>query len=89
MKKTLILILCIVLLACKEHEVRYTQNSPEIDALKENIKNYNDKNWEALTKHYADTSKTFFNTRKKECQLKKSLTTIKLMMRIIQIEALI
>ncbi|WP_412984820.1 nuclear transport factor 2 family protein [Pontimicrobium sp. IMCC45349] len=71
MKKTLILILCIVLLGCKEHEVRYTQNSPEIDALKENIKNYNDKNWEALTKHYADTSKTFFNTRKKGMSTKE------------------
>ena len=64
MKKLILLSLAIVLFtACQEKEAkRYTQNSPEIDVLKTVIKDYNAKNWEAIVSHYADTSKTYFNT---------------------------
>ncbi|NAY90551.1 nuclear transport factor 2 family protein [Muricauda sp. JGD-17] len=47
--------------ACQQGPVRYTQNSPEIDTVKNLIANYNSKNFD--TSMYADTSKTFYNTR--------------------------
>ncbi|WP_422079584.1 nuclear transport factor 2 family protein [Ulvibacterium sp.] len=65
MKKVLFLNLVVLLfIACQpKGPVRYTQNSPEIDAVKKHIANYNNKNYD--TGIYADTSKTFLNTRKK------------------------
>ncbi|PWL38441.1 hypothetical protein DKG77_09245 [Flagellimonas aquimarina] len=40
---------------------RYTQNSPEIDTVKELISNYDSKSFD--TTMYADTSKTYYNTK--------------------------
>lgn len=51
-----------MLVACNTKPVRYTQNSPEIDVVKKHIANYNGKNYD--TSIYADTSKTFLNTKK-------------------------
>ena len=45
--------------------VRYTQKSAEIDISKSIIKSYDNKNWEKLTSHYADTAKVHFNTTEK------------------------
>lgn len=62
MKKILLLGLCVTLfVACEQQQTRYTQNSAEIDIFKSVIKDYNDKNYESLVSHYADTAKTSFN----------------------------
>lgn len=62
MKKVVVLTMTIVLFIACNQKQRYTQNSPEIDALKSVIKSYNDQNWEGMTSHYADTAKTFNNS---------------------------
>jgi steroid delta-isomerase-like uncharacterized protein len=53
--------MAILLFNCKQ-ESRYTQNSKEIDVVKTIIKAYEDKDWETLINHYADSSKTIFNS---------------------------
>ncbi|MFD2098200.1 nuclear transport factor 2 family protein [Flagellimonas iocasae] len=59
-----ILFLCasmvLILTACKQGPVRYTQNSAEIDIVKKLISNYDSKNFD--TSMYADSSKTYYNT---------------------------
>nr|WP_297785648.1 nuclear transport factor 2 family protein [uncultured Allomuricauda sp.] len=52
----------LALSACQQGHVRHTQDSPEIDTVKELISNYNSKTFD--TSMYADTSKTFYNTSK-------------------------
>ncbi len=62
MKKISILIIATILLtACQQGPARYTQNSPEIDTVKKLIANYNSMTYD--TSMYADTSKTFYNTK--------------------------
>ncbi|WP_282162744.1 nuclear transport factor 2 family protein [Ulvibacterium marinum] len=63
MRKLLLFGLAIITLAsCNTKPVRYTQNSPEIDVVKKHMANYNSKNYD--TSIYADSSKTFLNTKK-------------------------
>ncbi len=64
MKKVLFLnFVALLFIACQpKGPVRYTQNSAEIDAVKKHIANYNNKNYD--TGIYADSSKTFLNTKK-------------------------
>lgn len=63
MKKIFLLGLAtIFFVACQNKPQRYTQQSAEIDTLKSMIKDYNSKNYESLASHYADTSKTRFNS---------------------------
>ncbi|WP_222984528.1 nuclear transport factor 2 family protein [Flagellimonas meishanensis] len=54
-------LLVLVLSACQQAPVRYTQNSPEIETVKQLISNYDSKNYD--TSMYADTSKTYYNTK--------------------------
>lgn len=62
MKKLLVLGLAIVFFtACNQQDQRYTQQSPEIDTVKKAIADYNNKRYDASI--YADTSKTYFNTK--------------------------
>ena len=62
MKKVILLGLAIVLFtACNQQEIRYTQQSPEIDTFKMLMDNYKKMNWEEMTKHYADTAKIVNN----------------------------
>jgi len=62
MKKLSSLILATILFtACQQGPARYTQNSPEIDTVKKLIANYNSKTYD--TSMFADTSKTFYNTK--------------------------
>ena len=49
------------LTACQQGPVRYTQDSPEIDTIKKLIDNYDNKAFG--TSMYADTSKTYYNTK--------------------------
>lgn len=68
MKKFLILFLITaIVVSCnegkkEEKEVRYTQDSEEINTMKAAIKDYEDGNWESLAKHYADTAKIYNNS---------------------------
>lgn len=64
MKKSILTgITLLLLLACNK-EMRYTQNSTEIDIIKTIIKDYDTKSYESLIMHYADTSITRFNNTK-------------------------
>lgn len=64
-KKLIVLGIAILLFtACQKAKQRYTQSSPEIETVKAVIKDYENKDWAALKTHYADTSKTFFNSSK-------------------------
>ncbi len=60
-KLSLLIIAAILFTACQQGPARYTQNSPEIDTVKKLIANYNSKTYDASM--YADTSKTFYNTK--------------------------
>ncbi len=62
MKRTFFLGMAVLLFfACNQGPQRYTQNSPEIDTVKKLIANYNAKTYDISI--YADTSKTFYNTK--------------------------
>ena len=65
MKKLFLLGFAVILFtACNKQESRYTQNSPEIETLKAVLNDYDNKNYESLVSHYADTSKSNFNNTK-------------------------
>lgn len=62
MKKLILFGLVAMLIsACQEQKQRYTQKSNEIETVKKLIKNYNDKTYDVSI--YADTSKTFYNSK--------------------------
>lgn len=63
MKKISILVIALVLIAACQEKVaeRYTNSSPEIDQVKDLIKDYNSGNWESWVTHYADTAKLYHN----------------------------
>lgn len=65
MKKLILLGFAIALsfTACQQPEKRYTQQSPEIDTVKKIIENYNNNEVEKSQSVFADTSKTFYNTK--------------------------
>jgi len=65
-KKLVLLGLTIVLFAaCQKSEPqRYFSSSPEIDAVKALIKNYEDGNWGKWITQYADTAKIYHNSLK-------------------------
>ncbi len=78
MKKLLFLGLAIVLsvAACQQQEKRYTQQSPEINSLKEVIASYENRDWEALASHYADTAKIMYNVVEEDGKTLAQLMTM-------------
>jgi len=54
----------LVLFTNCEQKQRYTQQSPEIETVKSIIKDYDSKNYENLTSHFADTAKVYINNTK-------------------------
>lgn len=56
--------LLIVLFCSCQNQVRYTQNSPEIETVKSIIKDYDSKNYKSLTSHFADTASVAINNNK-------------------------
>lgn len=48
--------------SCKQTEIRYTQNSPEIDQVKGLVSDYLSGNWDTFQARYADTAKLYHNT---------------------------
>lgn len=62
MKNLIIYILIVsTFFGCQDSEKRYTQQSTEIDVVKKLISNYNNKTYDVSI--YADTSKTYYNTK--------------------------
>lgn len=59
--KLLLVVLAIALTACQQTEVRYTQQSPEINTVKAFISSYNSMNYDMGA--IADTCKIYFNTK--------------------------
>jgi uncharacterized membrane-anchored protein YhcB (DUF1043 family) len=57
----------IMLTSCQQ-KVRYTQDSPEIDTYKKVIADYENRDWENMVKHYADTAKILNNVFLKDAQ---------------------
>ena len=53
----------ILLIACNQEQKRYTQQSPEIDTVKKIVANYNARTYDISM--YADTSKTYYNSKDK------------------------
>jgi len=66
MKKIIQIALVIATVAACKNEVRYTQNSLEIETYKQVIKDYEMGNWESYTTHFADTAKIIYNTTEKK-----------------------
>ena len=68
MKKLIILlVIATMIISCNDgkkenEEIRYTQDSEEINTLKATIQDYEDGNWEAMKKHYADTAQIYHNS---------------------------
>ena len=71
MKKIILLGFAIILFVSCKQEVRYTQNSPEIDTYKKVMEDYKTQNWDNYPNHYADTAKIMNNVIKE-----KSITLI-------------
>lgn len=61
----MLLVLVIVAITGCKNEVRYTQNSPEIETYKKAIKDYEMGNWESYATHFADTAKIVYNATEK------------------------
>jgi len=64
MKKLFLLGLAIVLLTVSQNiqAQSWTKSSPEVDATKALVMDYQDGNWEKWASHYADTAKVYHNT---------------------------
>lgn len=62
MKKLILFAILLSFLAACNQTQRYTQSSPEIDAFKAVIENYNNQDWAAMTAQYADSAKTYNNS---------------------------
>lgn len=67
MKTLYILLLALSIMACKQ-EIRYTQQSPEIETFKKSINDYKTMNWESLATHYADTAIVANNVPKEKAK---------------------
>jgi ketosteroid isomerase-like protein len=68
MKKILIVAIGLFVLASCQEKQRYTQQSSEIDIVKKVINGYNSQEYDLSV--FADTSKTFFNTKTNPIELK-------------------
>ena len=72
MKKIFIIFLVsFVAISCnnkneENEKVRYTQNSEEINTLKEIIQNYENGEWDKYKSHYADTARIYYNSTQSE-----------------------
>ncbi len=54
-------LLLVLFISC-DNQQRYTQQSSEIETTKTLIKDYNEKNYEAVVAHFADTANVYFNS---------------------------
>lgn len=68
MKKLFLLGFVTILFASCKQDVRYTQQSPEIDTYKKVMEDYKTQNWADSQKYYADTAKIMNNVPKEKGQ---------------------
>jgi len=73
MRKILLLGTLAILLAACNTKQRYTQDSPEITTYKKVMEDYENKNWEDMALHYADTAKILNNVTLKNAITIKEL----------------
>lgn len=74
MKNLIFIGLAMVLsLASCNQKQRYTQQSPEIETLKAAISDYEAGNWEAFSKHFADTVKIYTNSENNHLSIDQSI----------------
>ncbi|WP_034057225.1 nuclear transport factor 2 family protein [Lacinutrix jangbogonensis] len=65
MKKLILLVgVSLFLFNCNNTVQRYTQDSPEIETVKQTIAFYDVHKWDSLKMNYSDTAKIYYNTRK-------------------------
>lgn len=65
MKKLILLVsVSLFFFNCQDTTQRYTQDSPEIETVKQTIGYYDLHKWDSLVMNYADTAKIYYNTRK-------------------------
>ena len=66
--KTLMLIAfgATLLFGCQEQEIRYTQQSKEIEDFKKTIEAYEKMDWETMASFYADSAKISYNKLEKD-----------------------
>lgn len=60
----IILALLFSIVSCQKTEIRYTQQSPEIDSYKKAIEAYEKQDWATMKSFYADTAKIEHNVTK-------------------------
>ena len=63
MKSVILLGLLSLLFVSCQNDSRYTQNSPEIEVVKQTLQDYDYQNWDEIASHYADTAKIYHNSR--------------------------
>ncbi|MBO2543663.1 nuclear transport factor 2 family protein [Salegentibacter sp. BDJ18] len=56
----------VIFIACSQQTTRYTQQSPEIETYKQVLEDYEDRDWDAMVAHYADTAKIMNNVTEEE-----------------------
>ena len=66
MKNLIFITLSIILFTGCKQEVRYSQQSPEVETYKNVIENYKNMNFDEMAKHYADTAKIANNVTEKK-----------------------
>ena len=64
MKKIVIVVLGLFILASCQEKQRYTQQSPEIDSFKKSIEAYEKQDWATMKSFYADSAKIEHNVTK-------------------------
>lgn len=73
----MVLTMVVVLLSSCNQKQRYTQNSPEIETLKAAISDYEAGNWEAFSKHFADTVKIYTNSENNHLSIDQAISSEK------------
>ncbi|MDT8416011.1 MAG: nuclear transport factor 2 family protein [Flavobacteriaceae bacterium] len=67
----------VLFLSSCSQKPRYTQNSPEIETLKAAISDYEAGNWEAFSKHFADTVKIYTNSETNHLSIQQTVSNDK------------
>ena len=76
-KLALLAVVGLLLFACKQGEIRYTQSSAEIDTFKAIIDAYEAADWQTYTSKFADSAKVYHNTDDKAMTAAETVETHK------------
>ena len=56
----------VIFIAFNQQQTRYTQQSPEIETYKQVLKDYENRDWEAMIEYYSDNAKIMNNVTEEE-----------------------